>query len=115
MAEGHTTGVTLAHPAPDVAGGFVTSVDVGSEVTFQITLDERYEIGTVKAGDRVLGSTVNSNIYTYTFTADKDLTVAVGDPTVKKFTISLPQGDGYEATFTDCTKFGFSGFGPALT
>lgn len=112
---GTPTGVTLAHPAPDVAGGFVTSVDVGSEVTFQITLDERYEIGTVKAGDRVLGSTVNSNIYTYTFTADKDLTVAVGDPTVKKFTISLPQGDGYEATFTDCTKFGFSGFGPALT
>ena len=108
-------GVTLAHPAPDVAGGFVTSVDVGSEVTFQITLDERYEIGTVKAGDRVLGSTVNGDIYTYTFTADKDLTVAVGDPTVKKFTISLPQGDGYEATFTDCTKFGFLGLGPALT
>lgn len=108
-------GVTLAHPAPDVAGGFVTSVDVGSEVTFQITLGDRYEIGTVKAGDRVLGSTVNGDIYTYTFTADKDLTVAVGDPTVKKFTISLPQGDGYEATFTDCTKFGFSGFGPALT
>lgn len=108
-------GVTLAHPAPDVAGGFVTSVDVGSEVTFQITLDERYEIGTVKAGDRVLGSTVNGNIYTYTFTADEDLTVAVGDPTVKKFTISLPQGDGYEATFTDCTKFGFLGFGSALT
>ena len=108
-------GVTLAHPAPDVAGGFVTSVDVGSEVTFQITLGDRYEIGTVKAGDRVLGSTVNGNIYTYTFTADKDLTVAVGDPTVKKFTISLPQGDGYEATFTDCTKFGFLGFGSALT
>ena len=108
-------GVTLAHPAPDVAGGFVTSVDVGSEVTFQITLGDRYEIGTVKAGDRVLGSTVNGNIYTYTFTADKDLTVAVGDPTVKKFTISLPQGDGYEATFTDCTKFGFLGLGPALT
>lgn len=108
-------GVTLAHPAPDVAGGFVTSVDVGSEVTFQITLGDRYEIGTVKAGDRVLGSTVNGNIYTYTFTADKDLKVAVGDPTVKKFTISLPQGDGYEATFTDCTKFGFLGLGPALT
>lgn len=108
-------GVTLAHPAPDVAGGFVTSVDVGSEVTFQITLDERYEIGTVKAGDRVLGSTVNGDIYTYTFTADKDLTVAVGDPTVKKFTISLPQGDGYEATFTDCKKYSSTGIGSALT
>ena len=34
---------------------------------------------------------------------------------MKKFTISLPQGDGYEATFTDCTKFGFLGFGSALT
>lgn len=88
---------------------------MGTEVTLQIVLDERYEIGTVTAGDRVLGSTVNGNIYTYTFTADKDLTVAVGDPTVKKFTISLPQGDGYEATFTDCTKFGFLGFGSALT
>lgn len=108
-------GVTLAHPAPDVAGGFVTSVDVGSEVTFQITLGDRYEIGTVKAGDRVLGSTVNGNIYTYTFTADKDLTVAVGDPTVKKFTISLPQGDGYEATFTDCKKYSSTGIGSALT
>lgn len=108
-------GVDLAHQAPDVAGGFVTSVDVGSEVTFQITLGDRYEIGTVKAGDRVLGSTVNGNIYTYTFTADKDLTVAVGDPTVKKFTISLPQGDGYEATFTDCKKYSFLGLGPALT
>lgn len=108
-------GVTLAHPAPDVAGGFVTSVDVGSEVTFQITLGDRYEIGTVKAGDRVLGSTVNGDIYTYTFTADKDLTVAVGDPTVKKFTISLPQGDGYEATFTDCKKYSSMGFGSPLT
>lgn len=106
-------GVTLAHPAPDVAGGFVTSVDVGSEVTFQITLGDRYEIGTVKAGDRVLGSTVNGNIYTYTFTADKDLTVAVGDPTVKKFTISLPQGDGYEATFVECKAYDATGLGSA--
>lgn len=84
-------------------------------MTFQITLGDRYEIGTVKAGDRVLGSTVNGNIYTYTFTADKDLTVAVGDPTVKKFTISLPQGDGYEATFTDCKKYSSTGIGSALT
>ena len=109
------TGVTLKHQGTGNPADTVTSVDVGTEVTLQIVLDERYEIGTVKAGDRVLGSTVNGDIYTYTFTADKDLTVAVGDPTVKKFTISLPQGDGYEATFTDCTKFGFSGFGPALT
>lgn len=109
------TGVTLRHKGTGNPDDTVTSVDVGTEVTLQIVLDERYEIGTVTAGDRVLGSTVNGNIYTYTFTADKDLTVAVGDPTVKKFTISLPQGDGYEATFTDCTKFGFSGFGPALT
>lgn len=108
-------GVTLTHQGTGNLADTVTSVDVGTEVTLQIVLDERYEIGTVTAGDRVLGSTVNGNIYTYTFTADKDLTVAVGDPTVKKFTISLPQGDGYEATFTDCTKFGFLGFGPALT
>ena len=107
------TGVTLTHPGTGNLADLVTSVDLGKEVTLQIVLDERYEIGTVKAGDRVLGSTVNGNIYTYTFTADKDLTVAVGDPTVKKFTISLPQGDGYEATFTDCTKFGL--FGSALT
>lgn len=108
-------GVTLTHQGTGNLADTVTSVDVGTEVTLQIVLDERYEIGTVTAGDRVLGSTVNGNIYTYTFTADKDLTVAVGDPTVKKFTISLPQGDGYEATFTDCTKFGFLGFGSALT
>lgn len=106
-------GVTLAHPAPDVAGGFVTSVDVGSEVTFRITLGDRYEIGTVTAGDRVLGSTVNGSVYTYTFTADKDLKVAVGDPTVKKFTISLPQGDGYEATFVECKAYDATGFGSA--
>ena len=108
-------GVELTHPGTGNPTDTVTSVDLGKEVTLRIVLDERYEIGTVTAGDRVLGSTVNGNIYTYTFTADKDLTVAVGAPTVKKFTISLPQGDGYEATFTDCTKFGFSGFGPALT
>lgn len=108
-------GVTLTHQGTGNLADTVTSVDVGTEVTLQIVLGERYEIGTVTAGDRVLGSTVNGNIYTYTFTADKDLTVAVGDPTVKKFTISLPQGDGYEATFTDCTKFGFLGFGSALT
>lgn len=65
-------GVTLAPSGPRMLpGGFVTSVDVGSEVTFQITLGDRYEIGTVKAGDRVLGSTVNGNIYTYTFTATR--------------------------------------------
>ena len=109
------TGVTLKHQGTGNPADTVTSVDVGSEVTFQITLGDRYEIGTVKAGDRVLGSTVNGNIYTYTFTADKDLTVAVGDPTVKKFTISLPQGDGYEATFTDCKKYSSTGIGSALT
>lgn len=106
-------GVELTHPAPDDADGFVTSVDVGSEVTFQIMLGDRYEIGTVKAGDRVLGSTVNGNIYTYTFTADKNLTVAVGNPTVKKFTISLPQGDGYEATFVECKAYDATGLGSA--
>lgn len=109
------TGVTLKHQGTGNPADTVTSVDVGTEVTLQIVLDERYEIGTVKAGDRVLGSTVNGDIYTYTFTADKDLTVAVGDPTVKKFTISLPQGDGYEATFTDCKKYSSMGFGSPLT
>lgn len=109
------TGVTLKHQGTGNPADTVTSVDVGTEVTLQIVLDERYEIGTVKAGDRVLGSTVNGDIYTYTFTADKDLTVAVGDPTVKKFTISLPQGDGYEATFTDCKKYSSTGIGSALT
>lgn len=108
-------GVTLTHQGTGNLADTVTSVDVGTEVTLQIVLDERYEIGTVTAGDRVLGSTVNGNIYTYTFTADKDLTVAVGDPTVKKFTISLPQGDGYEATFTDCKKYSSMGFGSPLT
>lgn len=108
-------GVTLKHQGTGNPADTVTSVDVGTEVTLQIVLDERYEIGTVKAGDRVLGSTVNGDIYTYTFTADKDLTVAVGDPTVKKFTISLPQGDGYEATFTDCKKYSSTGIGSALT
>ena len=107
--------MTLTHQGTGNLADTVTSVDVGTEVTLQIVLDERYEIGTVTAGDRVLGSTVNGNIYTYTFTADKDLTVAVGDPTVKKFTISLPQGDGYEATFTDCKKYSSMGFGSPLT
>ncbi len=106
-------GVTLTHQGTGNLADTVTSVDVGSEVTFQIALGERYEIGTVTAGDRVLGSTVNGNIYTYTFTADKDLTVAVGDPTVKKFTISLPQGDGYEATFVECKAYDATGFGSA--
>ena len=108
-------GVELTHPGTGNPADLVTSVDLGKEVTLRIVLDERYEIGTVTAGERVLGSTVNGHIYTYTFTADKDLTVAVGAPTVKKFTISLPQGDGYEATFTDCTKFSSTGFGSALT
>lgn len=107
------TGVTLKHQGTGNPADTVTSVDVGTEVTLQIVLDERYEIGTVKAGDRVLGSTVNGDIYTYTFTADKDLTVAVGDPTVKKFTISLPQGDGYEATFVECKAYDATGFGSA--
>ena len=106
-------GVTLTHPGTGNPADLVTSVDLGKEVTLRIVLDERYEIGTVKAGDRVLGSTVNGHIYTYTFTADKDLTVAVGAPTVKKFTISLPQGDGYEATFTDCKAYDATGFGSA--
>lgn len=106
-------GVELTHPGTGNPTDTVTSVDLGKEVTLRIVLDERYEIGTVTAGDRVLGSTVNGNIYTYTFTADKDLTVAVGAPTVKKFTISLPQGDGYEATFTDCKAYDATGFGSA--
>ena len=106
-------GVELTHPGTGNPTDTVTSVDLGKEVTLRIVLDERYEIGTVTAGDRVLGSTVNGNIYTYTFTADKDLTVAVGAPTVKKFTISLPQGDGYEATFVECKAYDATGFGSA--
>ena len=106
-------GVELTHPGTGNPTDTVTSVDLGKEVTLRIVLDERYEIGTVTADDRVLGSTVNGNIYTYTFTADKDLTVAVGAPTVKKFTISLPQGDGYEATFVECKAYDATGFGSA--
>ena len=52
-------GVTLTHQGTGNLPTRITSVDVGTEVTLQIVLDERYEIGTVTAGDRVLGSTVN--------------------------------------------------------
>ena len=33
---------------------------------------------------------------------NKTIAVTAENPTVKTFTISLPQGDGYAATFTDC-------------
>ena len=42
------TGVTLKYQGTGNLAGTVTSVDVGTEVTFQIVLDERYEIGTVR-------------------------------------------------------------------
>lgn len=100
------TGVSSTSPSPLPA-----SVDKGSSISFQLKLDNGYEFrqGAVKVDGVPLGWTFDeaTNTYHFTFKADTDaenktIAVTAGNPTVKTFTISLPQGDGYAATFTDC-------------
>ena len=100
------TGVSSTSPSPLPA-----SVDKGSSISFQLKLDNGYEFrqGAVKVDGVPLGWTFDeaTNTYHFTFKADTDaknktIVVTADNPTVKTFTISLPQGDGYAATFTDC-------------
>lgn len=100
------TGVSSTSPSPLPA-----SVDKGSSISFQLKLDNGYEFrqGAVKVDGVPLGWTFDeaTNTYHFTFKADTDaenktIVVTAENPTVKTFTISLPQGDGYAATFTGC-------------
>lgn len=100
------TGVSSTSPSP-----LPSLVDKGSSISFQLKLDNGYEFrqGAVKVDGVPLGWTFDeaTNTYHFTFKADTDaknktIAVTAENPTVKTFTISLPQGDGYAATFTDC-------------
>lgn len=100
------TGVSSTSPSP-----LPSFVDKGSSISFQLKLDNGYEFrqGAVKVDGVPLGWTFDeaTNTYHFTFKADTDaenktIVVTAANPTVKTFTISLPQGDGYAATFTDC-------------
>lgn len=100
------TGVSSTSPSP-----LPSLVDKGSSISFQLKLDNGYEFrqGAVKVDGVPLGWTFDeaTNTYHFTFKADTDaenktIVVTAANPTVKTFTISLPQGDGYAATFTDC-------------
>ena len=88
------------------------SVAKGGNISFSVKLKDGYEFrqGAVKVDGVPLGWTFDeaTNTYHFTFKADTDaenktIAVTAENPTVKTFTISLPQGDGYAATFTDCT------------
>lgn len=87
------------------------SVAKGGNISFSVKLKDGYEFrqGAVKVDGVPLGWTFDeaTNTYHFTFKADTDaenktIAVTAENPTVKTFTISLPQGDGYAATFTDC-------------
>ena len=87
------------------------SVAKGGNISFSVKLKDGYEFrqGAVKVDGVPLGWTFDeaTNTYHFTFKADTDaedktIAVTADNPTVKTFTISLPQGDGYAATFTDC-------------
>ena len=88
------------------------SVAKGGNISFSVKLKDGYEFrqGAVKVDGVPLGWTFDeaTNTYHFTFKADTDaenktIAVTAENPTVKTFTISLPQGDGYAATFTGCT------------
>lgn len=88
------------------------SVAKGGNISFSVKLKDGYEFrqGAVKVDGVPLGWTFDeaTNTYHFTFKADTDaedktIAVTADNPTVKTFTISLPQGDGYAATFTGCT------------
>lgn len=88
------------------------SVAKGGNISFSVKLKDGYEFrqGAVKVDGVPLGWTFDeaANTYHFTFKADTDaedktIAVTAENPTVKTFTISLPQGDGYAATFTGCT------------
>lgn len=99
------TGVSSTSPSP-----LPSLVDKGSSISFQLKLDNGYEFrqGAVKVDGVPLGWTFDeaTNTYHFTFKADTDAEtktiVVTAETTVKTFTISLPQGDGYAATFTGC-------------
>ena len=79
------------------------SVAKGGNISFSVKLKDGYEFrqGAVKVDGVPLGWTFDeaTNTYHFTFKADTDaenktIAVTAENPTVKTFTISLPQGDG---------------------
>lgn len=101
------TGVMLTHQGTGNPTDTVTSVDVGSTVTFRVQWDKEYDPATVLANDLPLGGRVGTEdqygvTYTYQFTANEDTTITVNPATRKTFTITLPSANGCEATFTQC-------------
>lgn len=103
------TGVTLKYQGTGNLAGTVTSVDVGTEVTFRVQWHTEYDPATVLANDLPLGGRVGTEdefgvTYTYQFTANEDTTITVNPATRKTFTITLPSGNGFYAIFAESSK-----------
>ena len=87
-------------------------VALDSEVTLKVKWAEGYAPATVLANGLPLAARTDGDTYYYTFTVNKETTIRIDAPQLKKFTVTLPQGNGYTTVFGDCTYTG-SGTGTA--
>ena len=74
-------------------------VALDSEVTLKVKWAEGYEAATVLANGLPLAARTNGDTYYYTFTVNKETTISIDAPQLKKFTVTLPQGNGYTTVF----------------
>ena len=109
--------VTVTFPATDhlpdgvsyVAAPASTPVAKGSNVTFRLKLDDRYDPATLHVfanGVALLGTPVNSYDVYYEYTVHNvmaNTVIHVSPVTEKTFNVTLPTGAGFDAAFTNLT------------
>ncbi len=84
-------------------------IDKGSNISFRLKLDASYDPATlhVYAGGVELGATATSSSGEYQYTlkdVQVDTTITVSGPSLKQYTVTLPNGERFDAVFTGATK-----------
>lgn len=105
--------VQITYPSSTITGATVAGtsgkVDINSTVTFTVTVATGYDASTLVVtanGVPLAATAVNNNVYTYSFKATADTTIAVTDLAKQQYTITLPYGDSFTAVFTGCKRDG---------
>ena len=104
--------VGVAGGAGNAMSDVSADIALESEVTLKVQWTEGYAPATVLANGLPLAARTNGDTYYYTFTVNKETTIRIDAPQLKKFTVTLPQGNGYTTVFGNCTYAG-SGTGNA--
>ena len=99
LPEGVESAELVPGGAGNTTGDVSANIALDSEVTLKVQWTEGYEAATVLANGLPLAARTDGDFYYYTFTVNKETTITIVEPQLKKFTVTLPQGNGYTTVF----------------